>query len=324
MDVQPTPPSGTQIGRDVKVEDGDFVGRDKIINARIDRETLAELAKFVEPAPKRELPWLLPYKVNRRAQEDRLLEIFSGYQSQAPRPVVVLMHGNDKQARDTFLERLSAEFLPRILKINLSGKAIWRIRLPWPTHIKNTGDLQMKFIQSLSDEILTSLSGTTAELQAVLARHDGPAVIETSLLTEDWMRHKKGILNTILGFWNNWPDLDAGQILFVFVYITHKMPEVSWFKQRLYEIHRQQIHVQLEQCMFQQYGKVIGGVLPELADISRSDVENWANREAKEYLAGNVQAVMPHIRRLFTHTEQLPMETLAEQLKLILISSADI
>lgn len=271
---------------------------------------------------KNEIPALLTYRVNRKAQEERLKETYSRYDPQSPLPVVSIIHGDDKQAHDMFLLRLANEVIPRLLNVNLSRTPITRIQLPWPTHIQKIDELSIKLVQSISEQVLHSPNASLEEVQNVLAAYGSPVIVEMHLLTDDWVKHKKGILEANLEFWNRWPALSPNQNLFAFLCLTHKMPETSWRKQLLYSVHKQRIFSQIANCAFHQHNRVIGAVLPELTNISRTETEDWARQEAYEYCNGDLTSLLSKIRSLYEKLEQIPMEILAQNLKEILASNS--
>jgi len=235
---------------------------------------------------------------------------------------VAIIHGDDKQAHDMFLSRLANEFIPKLLKINLSNTPITRIQLPWPTHIP-IEHLSIKLTQGMSEQVLHTPNASCEEVQRVLAIYNSPVIVELHLLTDDWLKHRKGILEANLEFWNRWPALAPRQNLFAFLCMTHKTPETKWIKQLLYNFHKKRIFNQITQCAFHNYGRVIGTILPELINISRTETEDWARQEAYQYCGGDLTTLMSKIRNLYEKPEQIPMETLAQNLMEILASGSD-
>ncbi len=268
----------------------------------------------------RELPVLLPYRVNRKAQEDCLAEVFSRNAPQTPLPMVSIIHGDDKQAHDMFLLRLVNEFVPRLL--NQANTPITRIQLPWPTHVQKIGDLGSKLTQSMAERVLHMPNASCEEIQDALVRYNTPVVVEMHLLTDDWIKHKKGILEANLEFWHKWPTLAPRQSFFVFLCLTHKTPENNRVKSLIYNFHKQRIFTQIEHCAFHHYDRVVGAVLPELTNVSRTETEDWARQEAHKYYEDDLTHLISKIRQLYEKLEQIPMETLARNLKEILAATS--
>ena len=79
----------------------------------------------------------------------------------------------------------------------------------------------------------------------------------------------------------------------------------------------------LEQSDFSQYENIFGVVLPQLLDISRTDVENWIRaEETKKFIGEGVigQQILGTVRDLFDQLEsqtsfsKMPMENLSNEL----------
>lgn len=271
---------------------------------------------------KRELPPLLPYRVNRGKQTDDLRKLYGKNDLQKPLPMVGIIHGDEQQAHDMFLARLANEIVPDVLSINSSYTPVTRVHLPWPTYLQKIGDLSTMMGKELAKEILHTPDASCEDVQRALAAYNTPVIVEMELLTDDWMKHKKGILEAILEFWNNWPELVPRQNLFVLLYITHKIPESNWLKRRMYLFRKGQIFMQLEHCAFHRYERIVGAVLSELTNISQADVRTWARTTAQEFFDGDLATLMAKIRILFDKEETISMESLAFKLKEFLISTS--
>jgi hypothetical protein len=274
------------------------------------------------PRQKRELPPLLAYRINRATQAEDLRKLFRKNDRQKPLPMIGIIHGDEQQAHDMFLARLANEIVPDVLSINSSQTPVIRVQLPWPTHLQKIGDLGEVMARELSNQILHLHDASSEDVQRTLVSYNSPVIIEMELLTDDWMKHKKGILEAILEFWNTWPPLVPHQDLFVFLYITHNIPTSNWLKQRMYLIRKRQIFMQLEHCAFHRYERTVATVLTELTNVSQSDVRTWARTIAQEFFEGDLATLMAKIRAVFGEAKTLPMEPLAFKLKEILISSS--
>lgn len=324
--LDPTPQTSrdVNVGRDVKVEGGDFVAGNKIVEQNFNLEEYVEKRaeeKF-QAKQKRVIPPLLPYQINREIQTKEFRRLCR-HQIQMAVPVVSIIHGDHTQAHDTFLERLALEILPNELAINSTQTAVNRFHLPGPTRLQSLRDLDIWLTEQLADVILHSPEASCEDVQTTLAKYPGPVIIDMELLTDDWMKHKRGILEAILLFWNNWPPLAPSQKLFVFLYVTHKIPDTSWVKRQMYLWRKQQIFMQLAHCAFHQYPKLQGAVLTELTNILEPDTRYWARTAAKEFYAGDVEVLLAKIGDLYANHKSLPMGVLGIKLKEFLLASVD-
>ena len=78
---------------------------------------------------RRNIPDLLPYMVDRRAQEDEIRTILQQASPQSPKPLVVMVHGDEYQCHDKFVDRLVTYTLPMVLSLGRPiGTARFRTR----------------------------------------------------------------------------------------------------------------------------------------------------------------------------------------------------
>ena len=305
----------TTIGRDVNIKDGDFVSGDKHVHYHLGASDEMEAGQ----KQALEIPRLLPYQVNRKLQEERLSDLYSKHIPQKPKPFVIVIHGDDKQAHEAFLERIREEFLPKLLKINTTDTSVKQIELPWPGHIPNLAALNNALTKTLGENVLDT-GASIDEIQATVAAYNCPSIIATTLLTEDWMKFKNGILNTVLNFWNAWPALVPNQTLFIFVFIKHKLSDKSKMQEIILNMQKTKILKQLDECNFDVQSNIHGLILPELEDVPRSETENWARVEARNHCGGDVPSLISKITTLYGNQEGIPMDTLAVNLKMFLVA----
>ncbi len=276
---------------------------------------------------KKEIPALIPYLVNRQQQEADLSALYKKNDPQIPLPMVVIVHGNDTQAQDMFRERMRNHFLPRLLKINLrQTPMIEPASLLLPTYIESVNELTGEFTRILGEEFLQDTECSCKEIQQVLVAYNSPTIIEVELLTRDWMKYDgngEDILNALLDFWNNWPALAPRQNLFVFIYITHGISNISPDKASQYTYYKQKISNQLKPQIFKNFDRLHGKVLAELQNISLAETNHWARTIAREYFHGEITTLIIKIRDLFEDDEPIAMEILAAHLKEILSTSGD-
>lgn len=272
-----------------------------------------------KPVQKREFPSLLPYRVDCSSQKIQLEKICENSRSDAPKPIVIVVHGNDNQAHDMFLNRLKYEFIPAIIKSN----SINDIHLPWPADMNNVNELSKRLTRSMGEKVLYDPTITCEDVQKNLASDGRIAVVDTILLTDEWMKHRSGILESYFDYWQNWPNLNPRQNLFVFLFLTHKTPsETSVFNKIRYTLRKKQILVKISHCKFHNYPRIIAALLPELIGASQFDAEEWVRTEARDYLGDDLTVVLSKVRKLYKNLENIPMETLAQNLKEILVSSS--
>lgn len=271
---------------------------------------------------KQELPTLLPYRVDRRKQEANLRELYKNFEKndyQKPFPLVGIIHGDEKQAPDMFLKRIENEYLPKLLNTHTKVRSF---QVQWPAGNLNPSALGKKLESEVADAVLHNPDEGCENVQRTLVAYNAPIMITMELLTGDWVQHKKGILEAILDFWNKWPPLSSNQKLFVFLYVTHTIPESNWIKRQMNIRRKNQIFMQLAHCAYHHYSRLHTKVFDELGNVSLADTRAWARTEAREFFDGDVTALLAKIRQLFEKEEKIPMEYLASHLKEILVLSS--
>jgi hypothetical protein len=264
---------------------------------------------------RRDLPSLLPYQVNHWYQKKLLEELCENSKSILPRPVIAIVHGNSDQAQDMFLKRLCWEFIPRIIN---SQPPAQNFHLRWPSEINSVKNLSKALTKSLGEIFSYNQTASCQDIQDKLAIDPRTIVIDTVLTTNNPGKYNGDILKGFLDYWQNWPDLQPHQNLFIFLFLNYRISEKHSIKSFTYMIRKRQVLSQISHCNFQQYRRIIGTVLPELKGILQSDVEEWARTYARDYLDDDITVTLYKIRKLYdTHEKEqrIPMEILASYLK---------
>ena len=90
----------------------------------------------------REVPLLLPYRVNRKNQEFELGKALQQCLNQVPSyPLVCIIHGDEFQCHDTFFRCLK-ECLSKFLGLDPNQTVIKEYHLDWPAKLKNLDSLR--------------------------------------------------------------------------------------------------------------------------------------------------------------------------------------
>jgi|GEM_PF-1833503 len=292
----------------------------------------------------REPPPLLPYLVNRTEQELELDNAGELLLKQVPpRPLVCIIHGNECQSHENFLERLRQFSLPKSLKLDPT-QTVKQYRLVWPTGLKNLDELRERLCKNLVNEVLghtfncpEEINATLKEINASFCKYPSPIVIYTYILTEDWQQQGFEILNKLLEFWQNWPELISGQKLIVCVFIKyqlylHKHTEEfsfqrifnclpSLYKRHSYKSINKKISTKLEalnKSKNQDFNRFSCTILSELTDINRMHVENWVRSEEMKQFVGEemIQKLIDEVKYIFYSRKKqtIPMDDLADEL----------
>ena len=275
---------------------------------------------------KRPIPCLLPYLANRSDQEYRLSEAMHQLLSlNTPKPFICIVHGDELQCHDMFLGCLKKVSLPKILSLE-QGTSITDYPLRWPTRLENISELNSRLRKNLADTVLTQRFASEEEINKRLAAHPGPVIVHTHLLTRDWQKHGSQVAEGFLRFWQQWPTLTSQQNLIICLFIKYQMKRyLGWFKQRQFKRINRKISKELElfsRSNFSRFDRLIGTVLPELTNVTQTEVENWARKEETRRFLGEemIERLIDAIGELFEDWERrnsssdIPMKYLAESL----------
>lgn len=293
-------------------------------------------------AQSRTIPSLLPYLPNRSDQEFELGKAIQTYlQLNKSCPFVCIVHGNEFQCHDKFLERIQKLSLPKLLKLDANRVVIKDYALAWPSGLKSLEKLPEYLCNNLADIVGEYSFASTEKVNQSFCKCLHPVIVHTHLLTEDWDKQGSRILHELIEFWNCWPQLATNQQLIVCIFVKYQMKRYQrrsplWFlkpwvvlqaflKRRKCQRLNQNIQSQIEslaQSDFSQYDNVFGVVLPKLSDISRTHVEAWIRTKATKTFVGEavLEQMIGAVRELFdqqehqTSSSAMPMDDLADEL----------
>lgn len=271
------------------------------------------------------VPDFLPYLADRSEAEFRLKEAFKKCrQTKEGRPLICLIHGNEAEAHDRFLERLERVSIAKLLERNPAETTVKRYSLKWPPNIATGANCSEILREYLSD--VTSGVGSTSipQMNKIMADLDAPVMIESLFFTEDWAYRGREITDAYLQFWNDWPAIHPGQLLIVCLCVKYRPPEQKGLLGRMMskdpnlEI-RKYIEALDSQRFDQQYC-----VSLELSAVQQQDVEEWAKTQDVSSIC-NVQMLIEEIGTLFKKSElcteagHIRMQNLGRELKSLLI-----
>lgn len=297
----------------------------------------------------REVPSLLPYLPNRTNQEFELGRAVKKLLHQVPRrPLVCIIHGDEHQSHDKFLERLRKITLPRLLRLDVRQTAIQEYHLRWPSRLNSLMSLSDRLRQNLADTVENYSLAPTEKINETFSRCPAPVLVHMHLLTEDWQRLGTALLPKVLEFWQSWPELAPDQVLIVslFIHYQKKRPTKAykwwWWLRPITLLRRhlrarrsqrlnQEVYQQIESIAkleFEQFDRLIGVALPKLENITQGQIEDWVRCEATKLVIGDEMpgTLVDSVRELFdrweiqTASRTMSMDDAAAHLKKLLES----
>ena len=254
------------------------------------------------------IPSLLPYLPNRKQQDEELAEAIQNYLNQVPpKPLVCIIHCDEFQCHDQFLDRLKQISFPKYMNWDSKQVSIKDYVLAWPSHLKKLDNLESRLCKDLAEKLkLNSIRKDTIkeDINQKFCEYPSPIIICTYLLTEDWQNQGYLILDRFLNFWQNWPDIAPGNRIIICLSIRYKIKKkernndsifirfwaylINYFKSQNHHSENKKIKSEIEKLSrenFQQFSRLSGIVLPELTGISQVYVEHWAHSdEVKSFI----------------------------------------
>jgi uncharacterized protein Usg len=254
-----------------------------------------------------------------------------------PCPLVCFLHGDKSQGHHIFIERLQRRSLRHLLGLRPDQADPKDYRLKWPLRVKKLAEVPERLRGQLARQVLNQYGADLATINHHLYQQSA-VIIHTSCSAEDFQAHNFAVLEQFLKFWQTWPDLGIEQKLMICVSIKCQMrcqPNTDrglkwligmvqnfWRRRRLKVINRR-IGAKLDQLGdFQGFDRLYGVVLPELTDIGREEVVDWAWEVGKQEMGDEdrVSRLIDAINQMFQERkpqqqmEQICMDELMNQL----------
>lgn len=282
-----------------------------------------------------QIPSLLPYLPDRIEQEGELADAIQRSRAQAGRPLVCVVHGDEGQSHDKFLERLREVSLLRLLQPDQKPAPVKAYHLKWPASLRQIDKLSARLSKNLADAVKQNSFASPEDINQTFCTHLGPVLVHLHLMTDDWDRLGASPMAKILEFWQDWPDLGPDQTLVICVFIKYQLKRpsgkkrrwflnpIGWLKQflkcrRCQKLNRaigEQLDA-LDAAGFKAYNQLTGIVLSKLDNLNRSHVEDWVRDEETRKFAGEaaVARLLRDAGALFDQDETMPMDAVASHL----------
>lgn len=234
----------------------------------------------------RPFPPLLPYLTDRGEQMDDLADAVEELKRLPnPKPLVCLVHGEQSQCHEMFLECLRQDRLPKWFAIKEEKPKITPYNLGWPARVQCNTELHKRLTRSLAKAVLKRNSTSKNEINDALSEIPDPVIVHTQLYTEDWQDYGAPVAAEYLRFWQEWPSLHHSQVLIVCLCIKYQVKkDGGWWKRKRFQSMNRNIQLELEalkKSNFSKFDGLMGIVLDELPSVTRTEVENWVYDTAR-------------------------------------------
>lgn len=287
----------------------------------IERELISQANQRQAQA---EIPRLWFYMADREQQEIILQESIQRYYADRSRPLFYVIHGDEHQSHDMFLERIQKEIVPRLLTSGTQEIIVKNYLLRWPKKYSSASQLRAWLLQKLAEQVNPGCARDEAALNDALAYHPGPVMIRLNVLTEDW-KHDSPLI-PFLKFWNQWPPLVSPHPLLICFSIKYQdMAKSSWLNRRKYQRLKNKIDQDIKSLACEEdplnHANLHLHTLGQLENISRGEAEDWARREELRRWCP-LDKLLNEVSALFTSGDAIPMNFLADELEGILLRQA--
>ncbi len=269
------------------------------------------------------IPRLVPYLCDRSDQERELTAALQEHQATKPRrPFVCIVHGDEFECHNEFLERMQHTSISRTLNLKAKQLSPEEHIFLWPSKDVPRDRFLKVFASNLGNALLENSAASAESISKAIALNERPLILTSILLTENFQASGTELFDAFLKFWDEWPDLPPGRTVINFVCLKHQHLEpMGFFQKWKMRNLEQQLRDYLAALNWSAHPGQYGVLLTELKAIHRSDVEVWARNHA-------VQAVRRieanEIRALYEREEicgpdgLISMEKLAAELRLLL------
>jgi hypothetical protein len=241
-------------------------------------------------------------------------------------PLVFIVHGDEYQCHDMFLERLIWKKLPDFLGLDQERIGVKGYRLDFPSALSDAGKFREQLLKNLGRGVRYSSTATVAEIAEVFARRAQPFIIHTLMATDEWVHGGRATITSFLEFWAHWPARGAKFRPLIFLIVKYRQYSglgwLSWYRRIAWQRANAELRNFLDSLTRNSSPSEVV-ILEELRGVTQTDLEAWAHdMVVQEYcrerdLRGEVQDLCR--RPGFLDPEgRIAMEVIAVELKRLL------
>ncbi len=267
--------------------------------------------------------FLLPYLVNRSTELEALhAGIEEHVQAGGGKPLLFLVHGEERQCVDAFLERTHRVDLPKTLRrLGLSDVLRWHDGV-WPTHQGGLDARWRLLNRAVTNHLDLRAASTPAEVRDALVRLRAPTVFSFHLGAEHWQPDDDRLLEEWGRQWAAFPPLPAAQPLILLFSTKYPNRSQGFLTSFLTGRRANQVRRVLASFEGRLRGAMPAQLLPELTSVMRPDVELWVRDVVRP---DDPIRLMRDVRKLYEDgslapDDRIAMEPLAERLARLLSS----
>lgn len=255
------------------------------------------------------------YSVVRRRQIDEFGEAFHLHQAAQGGPFICIVHGQENEVPSQFVDAICASELPRLLGME---RGYQKLTLNWPDPTASVEE-GLRRLRNELGRVLNNQPVDSEEIVAQLLFHfRSPIVVVTSIFAEEWQNKTADLVNAWLAFWDQSDFARPRSSLFIFlVFCYTNASTLSYFAKRRARRSDNKLR-KFVNAIRLDFTFAHGITLSELKPISRQDAEYWIYQYGAVFAPAD--ALVEGVRQLYRETDAIPMQSLAEHLRQLLVT----
>jgi hypothetical protein len=278
------------------------------------------------------LPEILPHLCDRHDQERALEQALDKRLPQ--RPVLLVVHGDRREAQEQFIKRLHVDSLPKLLALPKTD-TVSPYRLTWPETAGDTADMTRWLTLELRRVVMGKQcrqAYSVGELFRQMAATRMPTLVSIQVDGKRWGTEEMKPLLDFIGFWQQAPDFSSVQPLVVCLAISYPPAEEKTRWWQGLRARQPDPCAALATLAAPTPAALVLSLPPRLGhgSVTRQQVNNWLVRDVRPLLAElhlDEAKLQQRVDALFTEHETtsksdcMPMGPLAERLRLAMHAS---
>lgn len=264
----------------------------------------------------------LPYLLDRRPQEDQLIELVEEH-TDFSRPILCVIRGKEADCcSDRFMQRMALDILPQIAKTKSQFKEGYGLSYIETDNARDGKELTSRIQRSLGASLLHDKTADLSSIADAIAKQERPHLLYATLTPEDYSSVGTPLIPSFLDFWQNTfaPAKNQRHLLLVCLFIySQEQPAKGWWPfAKKVDLNQQieQLLGTLTEC----------AVLEKLEHIQKTHVEKWSQRDSmrqffKRCIASEVHDELT--KQFPNYSQGIPLDTLAKAIKPLLKKLAE-
>ena len=249
---------------------------------------------------------------DREEHEHRIRQALDHAQRRKPPSLVCcIVHGDEEQCHDTFVERLKESTLRAHFRLP-DDQPVKRYHLFFPSEIDSPDELGDRFRVQLVERLRLPASADETQIAQALTQTPYPILIYSELAVSGRVSPLRMLSTAFLAYWNNLHLSGMRQPLLVCLGVVYRRGSGFWGEwqaSRLNKIARRQLQ-SLELAVHERIECIL---LPELRNLTQDDADNWLQATIADFQLR--QELRAEIRKIFQRIPQISMERWRQSLQ---------